>query len=141
MRLNVVFSILVLAAMSCGCKPPYDARTGSAKSDEPKVVETERIAAETGVGKEGQTLKGKEGVLITPVKALFDTKQRVVFEMQIPQAMNLYKAEKGYPPKTEEEFMSQIIEFNNIQLPELPAGQRYVYDAEKGELMVERPKQ
>ncbi len=141
MRLNFALSILVLAVVIFGCKPPYDARAGSAKTNEPKVVETERVTAEPGVGREGQTLKGKEGVLITPVKALFDTKQRVVFEMQIAPAMNLYKAEKGYPPKTEEEFMSQIIELNHIQLPELPAGQRYVYDPEKGELMVERPKQ
>lgn len=140
MRFHTILSVLAMAIMTCGCKPPHDANTASEASNEPQVVETERVTAEAGVGKEGQKLKGKEGVLITPVKALFSTKQRVVFEIQIPQAMNLYKAEKGYPPKTEEEFMSRIIEFNKINLPELPEGHRYVYDPEKGELMVERPK-
>jgi hypothetical protein len=54
--------------------------------------------------------------------------------------MRLYNGSHGTNPKTHEEFMSQIIEANNIQLPDLPSGQEYVYDPEKAELMVQRPR-
>ncbi len=70
-----------------------------------------------------------------PAITLFAVQQRVVFEIQIPQAMNLYQAEKGYKPKTHNDFMN-LIKANNINLPELPAGQVYKYDVEKGELWV-----
>jgi hypothetical protein len=53
--------------------------------------------------------------------------------------MQLYEATNGKKPTTHEEFMEQIIRANQIVLPELPAGQRYVYDPETGELMVEKP--
>jgi hypothetical protein len=50
----------------------------------------------------------------------------------------MYKGLNGSNPKTHDEFMSKIIQENNIQLPELPPGDKYVYDPEKGELMVEK---
>ena len=39
-----------------------------------------------------------------------------------------------------EEFMEKIVQANNIRLPELPEGHRYLYDPTTNELMVERPK-
>ncbi len=81
------------------------------------------MKAEAGVGKQGQSLKNEAGVgrmVAQPAITLFAVKQRVVFEIQIPQAMQLYQAEKGNPPKTHEEFMTRIIQANNIKLPELP---------------------
>ena len=35
--------------------------------------------------------------------------------------------------------MQKIIKENQIKLPELPFGQRYVYDPKKEQLMVEKP--
>ena len=128
-----------ICLVSFGCAPPHD--TVQAPEEPAAPVETELVAAEAGVGKEGQKLKGKEGVMITPIKALFNTKQRVAFEFKIEPALRLYEAEKGHRPKTQEEFMKKIIEFNQIELPELPDGHRYFYDTTKGELMVERPKE
>ena len=43
-------------------------------------------------------------------------------------------------PKSHEEFMQRIIKDNDIVLPELPGGRRYVYDPKTGELMVEQPR-
>ncbi len=37
--------------------------------------------------------------------------------------------------------MENIIKANGIALPELPAGQKYVFDPEQAQLMVERPQQ
>jgi hypothetical protein len=39
-------------------------------------------------------------------------------------------------PKDHEEFMTQIIKKNNIQLPVLPGGRQYQYDVENAELVV-----
>jgi hypothetical protein len=37
--------------------------------------------------------------------------------------------------------MSQVVQANQIQLPKLEEGERYVYDPQAGELMVERAAQ
>ncbi len=104
------------------------------------VPDMERVKAEKGVGIKGRSLDEHQGMLVTPAKAYFSVRERVVFEIQIPDALNKYKALNGNGPKSHDEFMAQIIDANQIQLPELPAGQRYVYDPEKDELMVERPR-
>ena len=73
-------------------------------------------------------------------RAFFSAAERVVFELQIPQAMKLYQAmHEDKKPATHEEFMLEIIEKNSIKLLELPAGHRYVYDPKSGELLVEMP--
>jgi hypothetical protein len=104
------------------------------------VPDMERVKAEKGVGIKGRSLDEHQGMLVTPAKAYFSVRERVVFEIRLPDALNKYKALNGNGPKSHDEFMAQIIDANQIQLPELPAGQRYVYDPEKEELMVERPR-
>ena len=141
MRFFNLLSILVLPIFVLpGCKEPQP--VGQVEDSAPEdagEVEMEQVKAEAGVGKQGQIIGDKEGFLRTPVKALFKVKQQAEF-LKVEYALNLYEAEHGYKPKTEEEFMKKIVEFNNIKLPELPEGQKYVWDAEQGELMVERPK-
>lgn len=102
-------------------------------------ADMERVKAEKGVGVKGRSLDQHEGLLVTPAKAYFSVRERAVFEIQIPAALRPFKATNGSGPKSHEEFMAQIIEANQIQLPELPAGQKYVYDPKTEELMVERP--
>jgi hypothetical protein len=101
---------------------------------------TQTIPAGVGVGQAGRSLDQYEGVTVTPVKALFATRERLVFEVQIPQALNLFNATEGRNPKSHEEFMEKIVKANNIQLPELPPNNRYIYDPKTNELMVEQPK-
>ena len=117
--------------------PASDAAPSSETTPaQPGVVQEK---AEVGDGKKGR-YEGS-GVVVTPLKAYFRTQQRIVYEVQIPHAMKLYQATNGSYPKSQEEFMSQIIEPNQIKLPELPPGHRYVYDPQKAELMVEKPAQ
>lgn len=104
----------------------------------PPVIET--IKAEVGVGQKGRSLDEYEGVVVTPVKTLFAFRERAVFEIQVPHALNLFNATEGRMPKTHEEFMEKIIKANQIPLPELPPNHRYKWDPELKELMVERPK-
>lgn len=98
--------------------------------------------AEVGVGKAGASLRNETGIgrmIATPATSLFATRERAVFSIQIPQALQLFKATNGRTPKSHDEFMTQIIRANRIKLPELPAGQRYVYDPKQAQLMVEMP--
>ena len=137
--LFVVSLTFVAMTLLSGCKePPPKVVEGEVQKD-PDVVETERVKAEAGVGKQGQIIGDKEGIFRTPVKGYFKAKQQIVF-LSVEHALNLYEGAEGHKPKTHEEFMSKIIEFNRIQLPELPEGHTYVWDPEAGELLVERPK-
>ena len=78
-------------------------------------------------------------MIVQPARTLFAFKQRAVFEIQIPTAVKLFAATEGRKPNSHDEYMSKIIKANQIKLPELPAGQTYVYDPEQGELMVQKP--
>jgi hypothetical protein len=107
----------------------------------------ERAPAVTGIGKRGRGYGG--GIITTPLAERFRQEDRLNL-MVIAQPMNLYRAEHGYFPKTQKEFMEKIIAANDIKLPELPPGERYIYDVEKAAkmtsydiydppLLVERP--
>lgn len=107
----------------------------------PTMPETEQVKAQKGVGLAGRSLDPYEGAVVTPAKTLFTVRERVVFEAQIPEALKLFKATNGQGPKSHDDFMTQVIQANQIQLPGLPPGQRYVYNPQTEELMVERPRQ
>jgi len=98
------------------------------------------VPAQAGVGIKGRSLDPHEGIIVTPAKTLFTARERIVFEIAIPQSLNLYKASNGQAPATHDEFMQKIVLEQNIQLPQLPAGHRYVYDPQTEQLLVERPK-
>lgn len=98
---------------------------------------TVQTKADVGVGKRGRNLG--QGIVATPIAAYFAAKEQIAFRVQIPEAMKLYKATNGYAPKSHEEFMKEIIQANNIPLPELPTGHRYLYNPQQEELMVEHP--
>jgi hypothetical protein len=54
---------------------------------------------------------------------------------KIKQAVELYRANNdGEYPKTQEEFMENVIKPNSIRLPVLPRNQKYVYDVATHEL-------
>lgn len=126
---------LAARPQSAPSPPPAPATTPSVESA------TERVKAEKGVGIKGRSLDQYEGVIVTPAKAYFSARERIAFEIAVPHALNLYKASEGHAPKTHEEFMEKIVEFNQIKLPLLPQGHKYVYDPMTEQLMVERPKQ
>lgn len=115
-----------------------DEGSGTAASQPP--AKPERVKADVGEGKKGRSLDkydtGVQAAIAGPAKAYFGFREKAIFQIQIPQAMQLYKGTHGSAPKTHDEFMSQIIEANKIKLPELQSGRKYVYDPEKEELMI-----
>jgi hypothetical protein len=54
----------------------------------------------------------------------------------IAHALNLFQASEGRYPDSHEEFMTRIIQENNIRLPVLPGGKKYQYDVAHHELVV-----
>ena len=89
-------------------------------------------------GATGKGNYGGPGMVTTPISVYFQAQEQLIY-LSVQHAINLYEATNGSKPKTEDEFMKQIIEFNQIKLPQLPPGHKYKYDPQKGELMVERP--
>lgn len=58
----------------------------------------------------------------------------------VEQAMQFYRAEHDDRyPKDYEEFMEKIIKANNIQLPVLPYGYKYMYDEKEHVLLSVKP--
>lgn len=164
-KLSVTAMTAIAAAMFVGCggssssdydaagqgqNPPVATNQGEGGADqgggEPEApVETERVKAAPGVAKQGRSLDGYtsgiQGAMTSSARALFSAKQKIAYEIQVKHQLDLYKALNGQVPQTHEDFMRDIIKAYQVKLPELPSGHRYVFDPEKEELMVERPKQ
>jgi hypothetical protein len=110
-------------------------------SPAPPTTETSKTVqkkAAVGVGEKGRY---EMGITTTPVATYWLIRERIAYEIEIPQAMKLFQANEDRLPKSHKEFMERIIKENHINLPVLPEGHRYVYDPKRGELMVEQPAQ
>lgn len=94
--------------------------------------------AAVGAGEKGHY--DTVGPIVTPIASYFAMREKLAYDIQIPQAMNLFKATEDRLPKSHEEFMQRIIKDNQIVLPQLPEGHSYIYDPKRGELMVRQPR-
>lgn len=133
--------LLVCCVMITGCEPMPTA-TNTPAAAPPAQTAAESVKAQVGVGAKGRSLDGETGVgkmVSAPVSAFFAVKERVAFDIQVPQALNLFRASEGRLPKSHQEFMEKIVKANNIKLPELPAGMTYRFNPELGELWVDPP--
>jgi hypothetical protein len=110
-----------------------------------KESETELVKADVGASKKGHY--GQTGgeqvsdIITVPIATLFRAKEMTAYRIQVPQALQLYKAandNKG--PETHEAFMKDIIQANNIPLPPLAEGQEYIYDPATEQLMIKKPR-
>lgn len=131
---SLLLAFFAVATVGCGTS----AQQQTDEMSEVKELPFVPTQAKVGVGKSSQRLDhdGIQGAVAGPAAAFFRTKEKIAFEIQIPHAMNLYKALNGYGPKSHEQFMKDIIKTNQIELPQLPPGQRYQFDVEKQELWV-----
>lgn len=117
---------------------PQPTPTVDTAPPEPPATPTETVKADVGVGLKGRSLDPHEGILVTPAKAYFAVREKAVFQIAIPQAIQLYKAENPIP-LTFDEFKQNILDPNKIKLPQLPPGHTYEWDPEQEQLMVKRP--
>ena len=90
--------------------------------------------AQAGGAEEGGGGRGREGPRLwpghraTPAASLFAVKERLVFQVQIPQAMQLFKASEGRRAEGQRGVHGEDRQGQHIHLPELPQGDRYMYD-------------
>ena len=141
----LVLGIAVLAGCG-GYEPappdPATSATQPASSTTPpapvqEAPKTVQKKAEKGVGKKGRGYG--RGPVATPIASYFNMRERIAFDIQLPEAVKLFKALEGRAPKSHEEYMEKIIKANHINLPQLPEGHRYLYDPATEQLMVEYP--
>ena len=123
-----------------GEAPPAPPEQNKPVQDENNMVLVDAAPGMSGKGNYGTPTGNNPMEIITvPVSTMFKTKDGLIL-MYIEHAMNLYKGEHGKIPATHEEFVQDIILANNIQLPQLPPGQGYVYDPSDGVLKIQKPK-
>ena len=130
---GLLVGMALLSALGCAPTPTAPPAT----AENPTEVIAQQALA--GVGKQGQSMQDHsdlQKIISGPAIALFNFKQKAVLEIQVPQALNLFRASEGRFPKSHEEFMQKIVEANRLVLPELPEGAVYHFNSEKGELWV-----
>lgn len=133
------------ASMLPGAAPTTAAPSGAPAAQAPVISGPAEIVtgsgkqldkAVAGVGAQGRGYD--QGLVTTPVASYFHFKQAIAFD-QIHHDLEIFKAINSRYPKSAEELKKEILKPANITLPELPAGQHYVYDPETGELFVSAP--
>jgi hypothetical protein len=99
----------------------------------PTTPTLEKAAA--GQGIQGQGYGG--GIVTEPIHQYFMARDRIKIA-QLQHQLDIWKAlHNNKPPKNKDEYIKEIVEPCGVELPDLPPGRRYVYDAKKGELLVE----
>ncbi len=146
MRSVLALFVIVLILPFLGCKPEEE-RNREMKAAEavlpPQEPEMPDQVAKAGVGVKGNSLDDINGddprmLIAGPAKALFQAREKIVFEIQLPQSANLFNALNSRNPKTHEEYMKEVV--GPIQLPQLPNGMVYKYHPDTNELWVEKEK-
>jgi hypothetical protein len=104
-------------------------KAAAAASAPPAEPQVEAVTAHSP--KKGRSLEGG-GYLSVVTGTRFWAEHQIILD-NIHHAMQLYQAEHGEYPKTQEEFMQKIIKPNepSTRLPELPEGWEYFYDPQE----------
>lgn len=138
-RLTMLGLVLLASPGLIGCPIPLatDDNVAKAGDDQDQAAENEptSVPAGVGVGRKGHSYGSTP--LTAPASAYWRAEEKIAFEIQVPHALNLYKALEGEGPADHEEFMEKIIQANNIKLPELPENKTYRYDPDTEVLMVD----
>ena len=127
---------------SAAAQSPSESAASNAETKPVEPVAPEaRKTAEVGDGSKGQYRQkfGRMSIFDTTIGTMYRTKENLTYNVLIPQAMKLYQANNDRFPRTHEEFMKEIIQPNNIKLPDLKDGCRYEYNPQKAELEVVYP--
>lgn len=134
--------ILLLGAI--GCKPGSENATAVVDSGAEQAAEAPPAKevypaqrANANLCKLGAKLRDNNDAqkMITGIPGkLLDVKVGTVLDIQVPQAIQFFKAEHGRVPKNHAEFLSRVCEPNQIKLPDLIDGMVYQFNPAKEEL-------
>ena len=137
----VTFKMLLLGTAcllaSCSKAPPKSPASSTEKASAATPVRGGEVRkrAQAGVGKRGQKLMERNGILSAPAKQIFATEQKLMF-MKADQALKAFEVMNDRYPRSTKEYMDGVIKANYLTLPELPAGDRYEFDTKTHTLMV-----
>ena len=132
----LLFCCVVFLCASC-VPPPKKEKP----KPEPIVGETTQEIGEFDPADGEEVSDGEIKInMITGAAGAYGGMVEKVSNIQIVQAVNLFKAMEGRYPKDHEEFMSEVIKKNNIRLAMLPHGSEYKYDVENHALVVVKVK-
>lgn len=141
-KLHALLVYLCAVVSILGCKPEADRirEMEAAAVAPPPVPQTPDEVAKVGVGVQGNSLDSIKGndprmLIVGPAKAFFNTKERIVFDIELPRSAQLFNALKSRDPKTHDEYMKEVV--GQIQLPKLPDGKVYKYHPDTNDLWVE----
>lgn len=143
---SLICSAVVAACLVLGCEAPELPTDRSAAQSTQASAETvesaqpappsEPVEFTADSPQKGRRSKAAGGYLGAVGHARFWAEHELI-RLNIVKALDLFNATEGRYPKSHEEFMSKIIEPNNIVLPELPEGEEYIYDPEDHLLKVQ----
>jgi hypothetical protein len=96
--------------------------------------------AKVGAGAQGRDYGGGTvGKLITtPIQTYWAGRSKIAFDIQVPMIVRDYKMFHDDKAPTHEEFMKMVPQYN-LELPQLPPGERYIFDPQSAQLLVEHP--
>jgi hypothetical protein len=100
--------------------------------------QTEMMTLDGNTSLQGQGYGG--GLITEPVHQFFSMRNLIMWD-QIKHDMDIWQAIHNRWPKNAQEFQKEILEPARIELPDLPPGNRYVYNPKTGELLVARKSQ
>ncbi len=151
----IFLSLAFLLVLTVGCADPIAPAPAAQKSQSSapqsgtqvantpqstptyQTVQETKSKAKVGDGKKGHTY-GSNMITVSG-STFWRAKEKITFEIQIPKALQLYKALNGKGPKDHQQFMKEIVKANQIKLPKLPDDHRYEYDPKTEQLMVAKP--
>jgi hypothetical protein len=163
-QMNLCLSLAVLLfAVSAGCegakpkqRPQTNQTTQKSKEKKPETPKNiqpppkkpeppkEEVIVKAEVGATEKGNYGGEKTIMAPVLVPLGTywraQEMTAYNIKIPHAMQLYKANNdNKAPATHEEFMEEIIKKEAIKLPKLPEGHKYIYDPKDEQLKISKP--
>ncbi len=86
------------------------------------------------VGTKGKGYGG--GIITEPISQYFRLQDRIKLQ-NIEHGVRIFQAQHGRYPASMQEFEDEILKPQQVKLPELPPGRKYVYDPQQGKLFVQ----
>jgi hypothetical protein len=127
----IMTALSVLVVVLVGCAEPQAADTGI-------INKTTQEIGEFDADGDDQIADMQVKTSASPLAAMgaYGSTISQISKIQVQRALQLFEAINERFPKDHEEFMTEIIKKNKIELPVLPGKRRYQYDVENHELVV-----
>lgn len=135
MRQLATAVLIVCFAAGCGMKPLDEQTKKSQGSIIGKTTQDVGQYDPNAGAKVSNSKNTDTNIITAPVSAYGPALERIS-KSHIEAAVNLFHASEDRYPRDYDEFMTQIIQANKIQLPVLPGGKKYQYDVENHKLVV-----